>query len=381
MTALRQIRQVVGATLFTCLSAVLAISVVWTFLTGGANPFVKIVPTPVPIPGKRTDMQGGLVFPRWGTTAYGSADKNYVTGLTEIGKQTGAKWLELTFNLWQDDTTATNIYRTDSTTSPENLAAGIRAAHAAGFKVFVVPELTLTSGEWCGEIKFSDPLLAKQWFTNYLQALTPYLQAATTTGAEQFALGNEYENLEKEPPALWNTFIDAASALYPGALVYDFNFTSRWSVPYSWMKNPHLAFLGVSEYQDISPQGPSTMTVQQIEVQWQANLLPELDRIAQQTGKQLLVTEIGYRDASDALYQPYTHTTNAPPDPSLQAAAYEAALIEIYTDRHFAGIYFWAWSLPPFEPNWQPSAQILRAWYANDAPPPPCNAVLPLLQC
>jgi hypothetical protein len=378
---MQQIKQAAGAVLLTSVSALLAISVTWTFMTGGANPFVKVAPTPVPVPGKRANIESGIIFPRWGQDAYGPSDTNFRTGLGEINKQTGAHWVELTVNLWQDDTTSTNVYRTESTVSPENLATGIRAAHAAGYAVYIVPELSLQSGDWCGEIKFSDPAQAALWFDHYFQALKPYLLVAASTGVEQFSLGNEYENLERAQPALWNQLIDGASALYPGRLTYNFNFSSRWSLPYPWMKNTHLAYLGVSEYQAISENQPASLTVSQIEVKWQTSLLPELDRISQQTGKQLLISEIGYRNASDALFEPWRHFTSAPPDPQLQAAAYEAALIEIYTDTHFAGIYFWAWSLPPFEPNWQPASKILRAWYANDRPLPPCNAVLPLLQC
>jgi hypothetical protein len=67
------------------------------------------------------------------------------------------------------------------------------------------------------------------------------------------------------------------------------------------------------------------------------------------------------------LYDPYLHSTSAAPDPEEQAAAYNAAVQDSVADPWITGIYFWAWSLPPFEPNWLPAAQVLHNWYNSPA--------------
>lgn len=378
----QKVRRALSALLVSGASVTLAVFVTWTFVTGGANPFVKAQPTPIAVPTKHANnLQGGVIVPRWGQDAYGTADLGYTKALGEVAQQTGAKWVEVTFTLFQQDITSTQVYRGESSTSPQNLQAGIAAARAAGFQVYVVPSLTLESTDWAGLIDFPTHELAQQWFDNYELALEPYLRAAAAGGADQFSIGNELDNLDKHWPDLWNQLLSRFHAIFPGSLTYNFNFNSAYSLPYPWMRNPYLTYLGVSEYQSLTNDPAQSLTVGQMESVWQGSMLPQLDRIAEQSGKQMLISEVGYRNATDALYQPWVHSTQAVEDPTLQAAAYEAALIETYADPHFAGIYFWAWSVPPFSPNWQPAARVLRAWYANDKPAPPCNALLPLLQC
>jgi hypothetical protein len=376
-----KLRRALSALVVSGASVSLAVFVTWTFVTGGANPFVKAQPTPIPVPTKHVNLQGGVIVPRWGQDAYGSVDHGYIKALSEIQQQTGANWVEVTFTLYQQDITSTQVYRGESSTSPENLGAGIATARAAGYHVYVVPALTLESTDWAGLIDFSTHESAQQWFDNYDLALTPYLQAAAQAGADQFSIGNELDNLDKHWPDLWNQLLDRVHATFSGALTYNFNFNSAYSLPYPWMTNSHLTYLGVSEYQSLVDDPTKSLSVSQMESVWQVSILPQLDRISVQLGKQILISEIGYRNATDALYQPWVHSTRAPEDATLQAAAYEAAMIEVYSDPHFAGIFFWAWSVPPFAPNWQPASRVLRAWYANDKQPPPCNALLPLLQC
>jgi Glycoside Hydrolase Family 113 len=53
------------------------------------------------------------------------------------------------------------------------------------------------------------------------------------------------------------------------------------------------------------------------------------------------------------------------PDPTEQAAAYDAALTNVVADKHIGGIYFWAWSVPLFQPNWKLAARILNKWYSS----------------
>ena len=85
--------------------------------------------------------------------------------------------------------------------------------------------------------------------------------------------------------------------------------------------------------------------------------------LALQLGKPVLISEIGYRDSTDALFDPWQKVTQAPPDPVEQAAAYNAAMQNVWNDQHIAGIFVWAWSVPFFEPNWRPAARVIKYWY------------------
>lgn len=101
---------------------------------------------------------------------------------------------------------------------------------------------------------------------------------------------------------------------------------------------------------------------------WHKKIGTLLDFLATHLTKQVLISEIGYRDSEFALYQPWVRDANAqaePADPVEQAAAYDAALTNVIADTHIGGIYFWAWSVPLFEPNWKPAARVLYKWYSS----------------
>src|SRR5712691_9122201 len=54
-----------------------------------------------PIHLQRPDFQTGVIFPQWGTTAYGPEDANWQMGLDDIQEQTAARWISLTIDLTQ----------------------------------------------------------------------------------------------------------------------------------------------------------------------------------------------------------------------------------------------------------------------------------------
>jgi hypothetical protein len=230
----------------------------------------------------------------------------------------------------------------------------------------------------------------RAWFDGYWQALQPYLQAAADAGAEQFAIGTEFEYLEYAPDSLWNTLIERAHTVYPGMLTYDMNWTAMLCVTgtgfagrcahsdhyqvHAWEQNPLLASVGVSEYRPLySESDPVDRDL--LSLIWGQKIGQDLDILSDAVGKPVLLSEIGYRNSMDALYQPWVWNTNSQPDPDLQKAAYDAALSYVTHDaeqsyvnhvpQRIAGIYFWGWSVPQFQPNWLPAAQVLHFWYTQ----------------
>jgi hypothetical protein len=349
------------------LALALGVSLEWILLTGSSPQAVykaSIPPTPAPAIGSLpADFQTGVVFPQWGTTAYSATNENFTYGLQEIHDQTGARWVELTITLYQKDFTTNHLDPSEQTVTPESLAEGIRIAHERGYKVFVAPLLTVGATGWAGDIHYRRLRDTTTWFENYFQTLLPYLQVAAQERVEQFALGTEYEALEAAPSDLWNTLIDDARAVYPGKLTYDMNWTAALKQPRDWMvKNHNLDFLGVSVYRPLTTR-PAPRDADGLTTLWQYKIGDMLDALALASGKPIILSEIGYRNSADALYQPWQWKSSAPPDPDLQAAAYEAALQNIIRDPYVAGAFFWGWSVPAFAPNWLPAAQTLHRWY------------------
>jgi len=316
----------------------------------------------------RPSFQTGIIFPQWGTNAYDTTDANWQIGLNDIQIQTGAQWVELPINFFQSSVTSTQITTTSITPTPEAVAAGISVARARNFHVFVVP--LLSAGgilTWSGSIQFSAPQLLQAWFDSYWQALQPYAIAAAQAGAEQLAIGTEFEKLQNTQPLYWNQLIERVHLVFPGRLTYDLNWSSLYNPIPSWMSNPLLSTIGVSEYIPLT-NTPQRLDPSVIPTLWQANVGKLLDALALKIGHPVFISEIGYRDSAYALYRPWERDARAqaePADPQEQAAAYDAALRDVLVDPNVTGIYFWAWSVPLFQPNWKQAAKVLFKWYTS----------------
>ncbi|HEX6799082.1 MAG TPA: hypothetical protein VF116_15340 [Ktedonobacterales bacterium] len=328
-------------------------------------------PTATPIPFARPALEAGVAFPRWSTTAYGQQDATWQHDLLTLQRQTGARWVSIAVDLYQDSFQSTTIHPGDGTPTPRTLEEGIAYAHSLGLRVFIEPLLTVVEQpQWSGLIAFNDPAQASAWFDGYWAGYAPYVQAAEAAGAEQLGIATELQALEWQPDALWDQLISRARSVFHGKLTYDVNWNSLIQgttiepVP-TWMANPALDYLGVSEYQPIA-QSPQSLSVSAIRTVWQSQLLPVLDNLAARTGKPVVLSEVGYRNASDALYRPWDHNTSAPADPTLQAAAYTAAAQAVFGDPHVVGLFFWAWGNGVFNPSPE-AAAALKAQYLSPA--------------
>ena len=314
---------------------------------------------------QRPEFQTGVVFPQWGRTAYGTKDAHWQVGLNDIQQQTGAQWIELVVNLYQPSLSSTQVMAMQKTPTPQAVAEGIRAARAMNYQVFVVPQLTVEGQyAWAGYIHYSSIEQTKVWFNSYWNALKPYIVAASQSGADQVAIGTEYELLQQAPAPLWEQLIEQVHAIFPGRLTYNMNWTSLNKPIPSWMSNSYLNSIGVSVYipltnirQRLDPHALPAL--------WKKKVKEPLDALALHLGKRVLISEIGYRATADALYHPWEAQTGAAEDPEEQMAAYDAALVNSITDTHIQGIFFWAWSFPVFEPNQRPAAQVLYHWYTS----------------
>lgn len=314
---------------------------------------------------QRPDFQTGVIFPQWGPTAYGPEDSNWQVGLRDIQVQTAAQWISLTVNLSQVSPYVAQVSRAQNTPMPEAVAAGIRAARAMGYHVLVQPLITVQGQHaWAGYIQFATAQQAQMWFDGYWQTFEPYVAASAQAGAEELSLGTEYELIQRQWTSQWNQLIARAHAVFPGMLTYDMNWTALSYPISSWMRSSLLTSIGVSVYIPLT-NVPGRLEPKTIPALWRAKIGKVLDTLSVQLNKPVLISEIGYRNSPDALYQPWAMQTLPGTDPEEQAAAYDAALQNVIVDSHITGIFFWAWSFPPFQPNGQPAAQVLYNWYTS----------------
>jgi hypothetical protein len=317
------------------------------------------VPSPTPTPIAAEQFQTGMAFPRWGTSVYGAADPQWPQGLQEIEQQTGARWVEMMVELYQDTPTSTYVHAGAATSPPADMEQGIVTAHRLGFQVFVVPHLDVLSpaGAWSGNVAFGDPAQAQAWFDSYWNAYEPYARIASAAGAEQLSIATELDGLQSVNATLWTQLIQRFAAIFPATLTCDINWNMIVS-PQPWMQDPRLTYLGVSEYDSIAGQ-PVVLSETAIEAVWHQRLLPNLDTFSAAIRKPLIVSEIGYHNSSDALYNPWRHYLIAPADTTLQRDAYVAAVQALYGDPHIYGVYFWAWWNGIFAPSSDAASAIL----------------------
>src|SRR5205085_4401441 len=128
---------------------------------------------------RRFPFETGVVFPQWSPTSYGPADTAWLQGISDIQVQTGAEWIEMPILFSQASPTSTRVFSGPSTPSVESVVAGIRAARAQGYHVFVVPLLgVIGPGLWAANIQFFQYEEEVEWFNSFWQAFQPYVIAS-----------------------------------------------------------------------------------------------------------------------------------------------------------------------------------------------------------
>lgn len=309
-----------------------------------------------------------MIYPQWGANSYGVNDTTWQQGIQAIKTQTAASWLEIPVLLQQDTTYSTSVGPGSTAPSLDAFANGVHAAHALGYHVFFAPLLGVvnTPGAWSGVVQIN-AASQQAWFDSYWQALQPYAEAAQESGVEQMAIGTELVWLEQNAPAsLWNQLIARVRSVFKGTLTYDMNwYPSLSQAPESWMKNPALNLIGVSEYIPLSDT-PGRVDPSAMPNLWRDKVGKLIDTFAAQVGKPLILSEIGYRDSGDALYNPYSEQSSEPVDAQEQAGAYAATLINVFADPHIVGVFFWGWdNVGRLGIAGQQAAQVVHRWYVS----------------
>lgn len=338
--------------------------------TRGVTPTPTHGITPTPTRGLRPDLERGMIYPGWQPGSYGSVDTTWRKGVQDIKKQTGATWLEIPVLLTQDTPSSTNVYAGASTPGVDAFASGVRYAVSLGYHVFFIPLSGVnTSGGWAGIIQFGSQQQEQQWFDSYWKILKPYAQAAQDNGAEQMAIGTELSWLQENAPAsMWNQLISRVRSVFKGKLTYDMNWTpSLYDPPQSWMSNPELSAIGLSEY---VPLVDSAVRVDPAAMPdlWKARVGKLIDAFSNKVHKPIILSEVGYRNTSDALYAPYSAQSDAPVDQQEQAGAYAATLINVFGDSAIIGVFFWAWDNVARESiAGMQAVQVVNRWYTRKA--------------
>lgn len=307
----------------------------------------------------------GIIYPRWQTNGYGSTDTVWQLGIETVKTQTSSQWTEIPVLFSQSASVSTDVQPSQSAPTLQSFKEGIQRAHSLGYKVFFVPLMQVRqSGGWSGSITFNNAPENQAWFDSYWQAMQPYIKVAASEHVEQMAIGTELQTLQKSAPdRYWNQLIQRIQTVFTNKLTYDMNWSSLSATFPTWLSNPALNYIGVSAYVPLVDT-PIRVDPNAMSALWETKIKTQLDDLSVQFNKPVLISEIGYRNSADALYQTWEITSKALPDPEEQAGAYDATLSNAMSDPHIAGTFFWGWDdVGMFSIKNQPATQILLKWY------------------
>jgi hypothetical protein len=313
----------------------------------------------------RPEFERGIIYPQWVHNGYGDQDTIWQQDVGTIKTQTQAQWIEIPVLFSQATFSSTVVEVVPSTPGLQGFIGGIKRAHVLGYKVFFVPLMQVRQvGGWSGSITFNTKQKEQEWFDSYWQTIQPYVIAAANEHVEQMAIATELQTLQQAvPDALWNQLIARIQSIFKNTLTYDMNWSSLAMTLPTWLKNPGLTYVGVSTYIPLLDKA-ERIDPKDMPALWQQKIKTQLDAFSTQLGKQVLITEIGYRNSSDALYRTWESYSNAQPDPVEQAGAYNAVLTNVLTDTHIGGTFFWGWDdVGMFSIAGQPAVQVLQKWY------------------
>jgi len=308
--------------------------------------------------GAPPDGRRGFDFADW--TANGYLQPSAAASIAEI-RDTGATALSIVVTAYQASAGASSIRIHDPRTPrPDAVRAAIAAARGFGLAVALKPHVDLDDGSWRGRIEPADP---DAWFAAYESFLLEWARLGEAEGVGGLVVGTELAGTLRHD-ARWRRLLDDVRAEFSGELTYAASWDEAHLVPF-WSE---LDFVGIDFYFPVARR-PDASRIEML-AGWQP-WLARLERLHRQSGRPVVITEIGYRSVDGAALRPYEFGDDAAPDPAEQADLYWAAIEATGRESWIAGIYFWNWLAAggggaddtDFTPRGKPAVDVLReAW-------------------
>ncbi len=308
-----------------------------------------------PAPPSRAPLRG-VTLVDWTAEGYASPD---AAASIDALAATGASTMVLVVTAYQASAASATV-RADDPRTPSSaaVATALARARGLGLSIMLKVHVDLDDGSWRGTITPSD---AAAWFASYRAFLSPWAQLAAQQGVAWLVVGTELAGTLAHA-AQWRQTIVAARAAFPGALTYAASWDEAALVPF-WRD---LDAVGVDAYFPLAARGaPSRLEILGNWQPWLARLL----LLYRQTGRPVLLTEIGYRSVDGAAQAPFATAGNAPADLQEQADLYWAALAATSDLDGLEGLCWWDWparadpaaSARDYTPRGKPAENELRA--------------------
>ena len=290
-------------------------------------------------------------------------------GLIDEVADHGATHISLVWVWWQADVQATRIAPKKGWTATETqLLDSIEAAHKRGLHVTVFPIVRLIDpkdGDWRGKIA---PKSENDWWLSYDAYILKAAAIARHAQAERLLVGSELLTRESMR-GRWQRLIERIRLRHPTLeLMYSANWDHYRPVRF-W---DLVDVIGMTSYWELGPkQDPK---LQPLLNAWRGPL-NEVRRLAQDLGRPVVLTEVGYPSLTTGLRWPWDETRDADVSLETQRLGYEA-VARTFSDQEFVrGIYFWNWfgfggpKDGDYTPRGKPAAKVLRCWFKGSSIP------------
>lgn len=355
---------------------IMAVSAASTVVLGGCGWFGA-----APQPG------ANLPMPPLSARMKGMTEAGYTTGVfnTQAVRvaithlhQDGVNWLAIQVAWYQKTMTSTTIAPNHKTPTDASVTRLIRLAHHEGMRVFLNPFVNSMQGSgWQAQFH---PTSTAAWFKSFDHYLAHYAALAQRDHADLFAIGDEFDTLDRvvanEP--YWARAIATARHYYKGPITYGADFPNYQAVTFWKLVDD----VGIDAYFPLSNlDNPS---VAQLSQNWN-HLADQIVGWRQNAGlnnKPFLVTELGYPSEDGAAAQPGTWYPHQPVNLGIQQKLYEATFESLWRRPWVKGI-MWFWWANPSNPDWKggpsdngytlrgkPAEAVLKEYFTQKPRPP-----------
>lgn len=269
------------------------------------------------------------------------------------------------------------VWRGGRPTVEEETRAAIRAAHERGLAVLLKPHLWLedrASGAWRGDID-PDDTAWETWSAEYRDAVLGFARLGAEESVAGISIGSELRDLTASRPEFWVELARQVREVFPGYVTYAANWHEEFDRIDFW---PELDYVGVDAFWPLVDGPDAVLDASACDARM-GSIRDALAAVSERSGRPVVLTEIGYKSARGALWQPW-EWEGAEVDLEVQRTAWDCIArvlgSAVPADRTSAawleGLYAWNWHTDPrlggpldtdFTLRNKPAEDILGAWF------------------
>src|SRR5439155_11456303 len=272
-------------------------------------------------PGVSIPFQRGISF-----SAEGGARTGYISeaasGSLDQLQKLHVEWISIMpFAFSSGERGNTEIYFAHRGTweSDDSLRKIAWEAQSRGLKVFLKPHLWMRDLSTV-DLKISDPEAWHHWFAAYQRYILHQARLGEEIGAAMFSVGNELTHLALDPAheSDWRELIAQVRKLFSGDVIY----CANWGDDFEKIRFADaLDAVGLNAYYPLATRVDASAD------EWRMGaraIAEKVERVATQTQRPILITELGYPSTTQAAVTPWSEEGAA--GVSLQAQAQAAKM-------------------------------------------------------